>query len=98
MISCCCIDVDDPAEVECITYPRARKSHECCECDDGIQSGQVYQLAKLLFDGEWTTYRTCSPCAAIRRDLLPCGHYYGRLAEDTSECIGFDYREMPDDE
>jgi hypothetical protein len=96
---CCCLDVDpsDSPTAGHTEERRARKEHTCCECGEAILKGERYEHVTGCWDGHWDTYRTCLPCAAIRRDFFPCGWYYGQMAEDFRECHGWDYRDVPED-
>jgi len=48
---------------------KASKQHTCCECHRKIEPGDRYQVVEGCWEGKWATYKTCSPCAALR-DLL----------------------------
>ena len=41
---------------------KARKHHPCDECQDGIQSGELYKRIGSLYEGEWDTLRLCARC------------------------------------
>lgn len=97
-ISCdCSINVDDCPELYREEYPIARKLHKCCECGGEIRPGQRYHR----FTGKWEhvfdTFKTCIPCDSIRNRFAPHGSTFGGLAEQIEECLGFDYREAPED-
>lgn len=47
--------------------PRARKRHRCCECCGVIEPGEVYEQDSGIWDGEPERFRTCLPCAELRR-------------------------------
>ena len=72
--------------------PKARKVYKCCECGEKIEPGQKYHKAVGVWDGEFSTWRTCWPCHAIREEYCPHGYFFGELAEMIYECMGFDYR------
>lgn len=72
------------------SYPRAAKVHTCCECREPIEVGQRHELVKGLWDDSWESYRTCSPCAQIRRDHC-CTWIYGELREAIWDSMDFDY-------
>lgn len=63
--------VDECYECYEITYPRARKPHECCACHEAIRVGDLYARVFVLFDGEKTTYKRC----------LRCQEMHGKLAD-----------------
>ena len=91
MSECCCICVDDYATVAYDEIRTARKEHRCCECGAKILPKQKYERTGTLFEGQWTTYKTCIPCVGIRRDFFTCGWYYGQMRNDFRECNGWDY-------
>lgn len=86
----CSIECYDEPSVYRETVRRARKAWRCCECGEVIASGEQYQEATGVWDGQWSTYRTCLPCAAMRRDLSAYGWCFGELGVAVSECLGFD--------
>ena len=98
MYACCCIDVDDTVDLARDEWRKANKEHRCGECGEVIKKGERYEHASLLFEGDWSTHKTCELCVRIRTDFFPCGFYYGFLREDFRECNGWDYCEMPEDE
>lgn len=61
--------------------PKARKKHACCECPRPIQPGERYELVKGNWDGEWSTYKTCLPCVALRERYCEDGWVYGELEQ-----------------
>lgn len=99
MIECdCSVDIDEYSAVCLERIVTARKQHECCECGEPIRPGERHEVAESLFDGRWSRFRTCAPCLAIRERYCPHGWEWGHLAEDIEDCIGFDYREVPEDD
>lgn len=48
---------------------KANKEHKCSECGGIIKSGESYELHKGIWDGEWLTYKRCSDCAKLCRDI-----------------------------
>lgn len=70
----------------------ARKPHRCCECQRQIFAGEKYQAASGMWDGSFSTFRTCIECADTRVDAsegaragdcceLPC---FGELLDYVS--------------
>lgn len=92
-LSCSCsMDVNEKtADVYLARRLKARKRHECGECGDDIEPGEVYEQVTGLWHGHWSTHKTCRLCLLIRKDLMPCGWYFGLMREDLRECLGFDY-------
>jgi len=89
--SCICSFDGEGPDVSDTNWPKARKEHMCCECGEAIKPGQRYERTSGLWDGAWSTYKTCEACARIRDDLCGCGFIYGELREAISEAFGFDY-------
>jgi len=86
-VMCCPLsEADDAPSVYNTTHPVARKEHRCEECGETIGKGQKYELYKSLFDGRWSTTRTCLSCAEIRNHFA-CGqsYYIGQLWEDLEQ-------------
>jgi hypothetical protein len=71
-------------------FPKARKEHRCCECGEAIQPGETYEYVKGCWDGEFSVYKTCMTCRAIRHDYC-CTWVYGELREAMWEAFDFDY-------
>lgn len=93
----CSCDCDEMPRCQTTTTRRARREHQCCECYDTIVRGERYcELKGLDYDGDPFIHRTCLPCERIRQQYCPSGYYIGGLAEQIEPCIGFDYREAPD--
>jgi hypothetical protein len=89
MSACCCIDVDEPADLSHRReIKRARKEHQCCECRRAIPKGAPYRYETACHDGVWSHYKTCRLCASIRDDRFSCGWYWTRLWADLRYCLG----------
>jgi len=94
IISCDCSwepsDLDQPTVYES-RMVRARKPHDCCECNRAIEPGESYEVVRGLWDGQWGAYKTCLGCVRIREHLCSGGWSHGDLAEQVSDCVGFNY-------
>lgn len=98
-ISCdCSAEGYDGPEVFREEHPTARKTYRCYECGGEIKPGQKYHKETGLWEGRWETFRICKPCVGIRRKYCPRGYIYGNLVETIGECLGFDYREIPEED
>jgi hypothetical protein len=99
-ISCDC-SIDD---YDCLPaifsegFPVARKLYKCCECAGEIKPGQKHYKATGLWDGKWETYRTCMACYRIRERYCPRGYVFTELVATIKDCLGFDYREVPEED
>lgn len=86
-MSCYC-DFDLP-KLHDETVRRARKDYKCYECAREIKTGELYELHKCLFDGNWDTFRWCIHCASARpiaADLADCHCWlYGQVWSDFKE-------------
>lgn len=72
---------------------KARKSHECCACDDGIAPGHRYTRVGIVHDGRAWALKRCLRCQTIHKHLrtvlterdewpdeyLACGHEYEEM-------------------
>lgn len=56
----------DPADIwEEGRVQKSRKPHRCSECGDPIPPGSRYCYARMLAEGEWTSFARCLTCAAL---------------------------------
>jgi hypothetical protein len=85
-MSCICIDADPP-EAHWTKRVRARRTHLCCECRRTIGTGEVYECAKGVWEGEFHTYKTCDDCLSIRDTLFQCGWLYGEIWRAVEEYV-----------
>lgn len=87
MTACCCVLIDDPADVIHSVRRRARKPWKCCECKRTIPPGARYWSDSLLYDGGWSTYQTCELCKAVSADRFECGYTLTELWQDLYDCL-----------
>ena len=93
---CVFIDVDRPPDFINKKNPKARKLHHCGECGREISKGEKYFLEFGMWDGEFSQYKTCSDCGAIREAFFCDGWYYGRILDDLHEHISETNGEVPE--
>jgi hypothetical protein len=99
LIQCdCSVDDYEPATVCTVRDVRARKQHWCGECGRVIEKGETYEYVRGLWEGDWSTHKTCLGCKRVRQHLCSSGWRYGGLAEQVAECVGFDYTADPEDD
>lgn len=55
---------------------KAKKQHNCCECDRPILKGENYFMLQGLWDGQWRNYKQCSICHDIGK----------KYQDETNEC------------
>ena len=69
-------------------FPKARKSHKCCECNREIHPGEKYEYVVGKFDGDLYKAKTCDHCAEIRRclscDMTPA---YGTMWSEIMDYV-----------
>lgn len=69
----------------------ARKDHKCGECFRLIKPGETYEYMAGMWDGIFSTHRTCSHCLNIRQfveNSVPCFCWaYGSLHDDARDTI-----------
>jgi len=82
-MSNCKIDLqlDDYATFCRDCHPIARKVHTCGECMDKIQPGDKYEYVVMLYEGDFTTHKTCSACQEIRDRFFD--QYYMEMIWET---------------
>ena len=92
----CLIDACEPWHFFKADIAKARKAHWCGECRRQIESGEIYERARGLADGFWSTFKTCRHCIAAREWLtLVCnGFCYEFVAEELGEHIEEGYRSV----
>jgi len=81
-VSDCYCDYDMPS-MHIEAWHKARKQHTCCECGQAVIIGQQYQRVALVFEGQFSTYKTCERCADLRDALaaVSCPSYRGLREE-----------------
>ncbi len=94
-----CTDYDSATVSETVIR-KAAKEHVCEECRQAIQRGDRYEYHRSLFDGYWSTIKTCLPCRNVRRGLVRSGYlvsgelwqwvheaYCGEDENGNEECV-----------
>lgn len=94
----CSVDVNEAARAESHVIRRARKRHTCGECSRIISPGERYEVySGIDYDGAPFSDKTCLGCMRIRDRFCPGGWYRGGVAELVEQCLGFDYRDDPNE-
>lgn len=77
----------EPAAICESNVRKARKPHMCVECGTAISSGARYEHVKGLWEGRWSSFRTCMECVGLRWNMLDvndCACWtYGQLYESV---------------
>lgn len=65
---------------------KAAREHECGECDETIPCGARYERTEGLWNGRWSTFKTCLSCVEIR-DHFACedGWMFGEVWRQIEE-------------
>lgn len=84
----------DPADVYHSKKVRAAKPHKCCECLGEIRKGEEYEQVSILFDHEWSTFKTCPDCLHLRCEITraysdDCGWLHGGMQEQLDVMRGW---------
>ena len=97
MDACYC-DGDSP-EFFSETVNTARKAHRCSECGRAIEVGEQYENVAGKWDGDFSTFKTCLRCRAVRLYVIehvPCFCWtYTDLLNDARETVADYSRELP---
>ncbi|MCR0981824.1 hypothetical protein [Roseomonas populi] len=89
------IDIGERADASISHARKARKAHRCCECFRRIAAGEHYHVEKILFDGRWDTFRTCSQCRVAQLWLAEnCGGYVFECAREEMLEHAREYRPL----
>lgn len=82
-----CVDDYEPSDVWSATVRKARREHRCDECGRTIVPGERYEHVSSLYDGSWSTLKTCPHCLAASQWLrIVCrGYLVGNLHEELLE-------------
>ena len=90
MSGCSCVYVDcDDSNPDVMTEEirQARRQHKCGECGRVISPGESYEHIRGLWDGKWSTNKTCADCMSIRKAFF-CGQWiFGCIMVDLREHI-----------
>lgn len=86
-ITCCPLSSSDGegATVFNVEVRRAAKGHRCGECDETIRCGDRYEHTSALWDGSWSTHKTCLSCVEIRTHFACGGWIFGELWRDLQQ-------------
>ncbi len=95
-MECACIDapVDDCCYVLFDKMNAARKEYKCHECHRRIFKREQYRLERTVFEGRFSTHRTCIDCCSVREHLV-CDFFYGYVWELIQEIIDEDPEDLP---
>lgn len=87
---CNCSDYERPSVYQDVAR-KARKRHRCGECRGLIEPGTFYHETRGLWEGQWSTQKTCGSCWVVAHTLLDC-YSFGDLIECLNDDLGFRYR------
>lgn len=92
----CAIEGAEPWDFVHDEQRTARKTHRCYECDRAIHPGERYHILTGLYDGRWSTERTCKHCAAagVWMQRVCGGYLTGGLLEELVEHWHEGYRSI----
>lgn len=91
----CYLDDGEMGTDVTITCLKALRAWKCVECGGPIKPGEIYQLVKGKWSGEWDRLRTCPMCLRIQADLCPCAPT-GTLWENLMVSLGLRLEDIPD--
>ena len=81
MFNCICSSDYEAPEFYNSKIVKAGEHIICCECDGDINPGDLYEHVTGMWDGRWSTFKTCLICVRIREDIYDpkCGFMHGGL-------------------
>ncbi|MBQ7607926.1 MAG: hypothetical protein IJU76_08150 [Desulfovibrionaceae bacterium] len=59
----------------------ARKEHHCYECGRIIKKGEKYEYARGVWEGDFSTNKTCLDCLSLRNTYF-CSWLFGDIWEE----------------
>lgn len=66
-------------------FVKSRKEHQCCECLKTIAVGETYESVRVLWDGSFDVFKTCTTCSEIRNHFACDGYTFERLWGDLRD-------------
>ena len=92
----CAVDDADPWDVCRANERTAVKPHRCGDCGRWIEKGERYHWLTGLYDGRWSTHKTCAHCHAAGWWLnAVCGGYLmEQIGTELLEHWGEGYRDL----
>lgn len=87
-------DFDSPDVFHQELVSKSKLNHRCTECHGIIEKGESYERSSGIWDGRWSTYRTCERCMALESAIE--GYYkgfanaprgFGELLEDAGYAL-----------
>lgn len=83
----CAIDDAEQPEFWHDEWRTAAKDHACGECRRRIRRGERHHFVSSLYDGRWSSWRTCEHCihAATWINSVCGGYLLGGLLEELVE-------------
>lgn len=72
---------------------KAKKQHQCGECQSLIKKGQKYCKISATFERAWWHHKVCYPCYCIMVDL-ECEFDAGAMYHTLENSIGLDKAKM----
>lgn len=94
-MQCSCeIDVDNDGGPDFYysKIVKARKEHVCYECCKTIQKSEKYEHVRGMWDGSFSTYKTCIDCLSLRKEFFSSGFIFGQIWDDfdsfLEDCSG----------
>jgi len=91
MEACSCIVVDDydSADFYNSTIRKARKIHQCSECEREIMPNETYEYVVGKWDKKLMNFKTCSDCLSIRTVFFCAGFMHQEVIGGLVEHVGY---------
>ncbi|WP_052700080.1 hypothetical protein [Methylocucumis oryzae] len=75
-------------------WRKAIKEHKCCECQDVIKIGERYQYVAGVWEGQFSTFKTCASCVDVRLEVNDMTGYFPAFG-DAGCCYIEALHELP---
>ena len=97
-MECACdinVDHDGGPSMYTEKIVKAKQDHRCYECLKDIKSGERYEHVRGMWDGSFSTYKTCLDCVSLRKQFFSTW-IYTQLWDDFDNYLDESNGELPE--
>lgn len=81
----CDCQLENPPTFYEVRVVKGRKQYRCSECLSTIEKGERHEYAKGLWEGQFSTFRTCQTCCNMRDEIKLTCYYHGQMMDELDE-------------